>query len=69
MFFDHVNKALDEGKSFDEDHFAVYRDAVTTFERYWWQQCLGNFSDKPIGDSKQIAKELVAKYHDSIMAE
>lgn len=69
MFFDHVNKALDEGKAFDEDHFAVYRDAVTTFERYWWQQCLGNFSDKPIGDSKQIAKELVAKYHDSIMAE
>ena len=69
MFFNHVNKALDEGRSFDEDHFAVYRDAVTTFERYWWQQCLGNFSDKPIGDSKQIAKELVAKYHDSIMAE
>lgn len=62
MFFHAVNHALDEGKTFDEDQYSVYLDAVTTYEKYWWEQCLGHFNAEPVGNSKIIAGRLVGKY-------
>jgi alpha-N-acetylglucosaminidase len=62
MFFEAVNNALDNGKEFDEDQFNVYKDAVTTFEKYWWEQCLGSYNSEPVGDSKAIATKLIEKY-------
>ena len=67
LFFEAVNEALDEGKAFDEDRFSVYRDKVTTYERYWWQACLGRFSERPVGDSRQVAAELVSKYREHVL--
>jgi hypothetical protein len=66
MFFDAVNAALDNGTEFGEKEFEAYKNVVTTYEKAWWEQRLGNFTDVPVGDSKVIANELFRKYRDRI---
>ena len=66
MFFDAVNAALDNGSEFGEKEFEAYKNVITTYEKAWWEQLLGNFTDVPVGDSKAIANELFRKYKDKI---
>ncbi len=66
MFFDAVNAALDNGSEFGEKEFEAYKNVITTYEKAWWEQRLGNFTDVPVGDSKAIANELFRKYKDKI---
>ena len=67
MFFQAVNQALDQGEAFDEDHYQVYKAKVTTFEKYWWEECVGKFPSKPVGNSKQVALEMYNKYASKIV--
>lgn len=67
MFFQAVNQALDRGETFDEDHYQVYKAKVTTFEKYWWEECVGKFPSKPVGNSKQVALEMYNKYASKIV--
>ena len=62
MFFEAVEKAMDEGQDFDEEHYRCYYDQVCTFEKYWWEGCVGNFKAVPTGDSKTVVREILAKY-------
>ena len=61
-FFTAVDKALDDGKSFDEEHYQAYKKEITDFEGDWWEKCLYEFPTEPQGDSKEIATELSVKY-------
>ena len=67
MFFEAVEKAMDEGQDFDEEHYRCYYDQVCTFEKYWWEGCVGKFNATPAGDSKTITRELMQKYRHAIM--
>lgn len=62
MFVKALEKSLKNKTAFDETKF---RDKITEFE---WKWTLSNerYSDKPIGDSWAIAKELYDKYADKI---
>lgn len=66
IFFDSVDSALDNGTEFGEKESKAYQNVVTTFEKTWWEQRLGNFTAEPVGDSKTIAKELFEKYRSRI---
>ena len=66
MFFDAVNAALEAGEEFDDAHYDVYKDEVTTYEKQWWDERLGEFPSAPVGDSKKMASELYDKYKDRI---
>jgi len=63
-FFAAVEAALDGDGSWDEDDYAAFSDDVTTFEKQWWDECLGSFPPEPVGDSKAVAAELFEKYRD-----
>lgn len=66
MFFEAVNKALDEGSEFDEEHFTEYRKAVTAYEKEWWNNRLYEFSSTPVGDAKEVAMRIFDKYSERI---
>jgi Alpha-N-acetylglucosaminidase (NAGLU). len=65
-FFAAVSACLDEGSEWDDAHYKAYSDDVTTFEKQWWDERLGNFPAKPVGDSKSKVTELYEKYKDRI---
>lgn len=67
MFFAAVNAALNKDQAFDDEHYNVYKDQVTSFEKEWWEKRIGTFNPKPVGDSKTIAKELVDQYKSRIL--
>lgn len=62
-----VNAALNKDQAFDDEHYNVYKDQVTSFEKEWWEKRIGTFNPKPVGDSKTIAKELVDQYKSRIL--
>ncbi|MCI1648200.1 MAG: alpha-N-acetylglucosaminidase C-terminal domain-containing protein, partial [Bacteroides sp.] len=67
MFFTAVDAALDKNQTFDNEHYNVYKEQVTSFEKEWWEKRIGTFNPKPVGDSKTIAKELVNQYKSRIL--
>lgn len=62
MFFKAVEAALKARQHFDKAHYDSYKDRVCTFEKYWWEGCVGNFKAVPTGDSKTVVREILAKY-------
>jgi len=66
IFFKHVNAALDAGQTFDDAHYDIYNKEVTSFEKKWWDECMGEYPSSPVGDSKAVAKELFEKYKDRL---
>ena len=62
MFFKAVEAALKARQHFDKAHYDSYKDRVCTFEKYWWEGCVGNFKTVPTGDSKTVVREILAKY-------
>lgn len=62
MFFKAVEAALKARQQFDKAHYDSYKDRVCTFEKYWWEGCVGNFKAVPTGDSKTVVREILAKY-------
>lgn len=68
MFFAAVNKAMDEGKPFNEKRYKAFEDEVTQYEKDWWANRMYEFSAEPVGDSKAIAKELLEKYKEGIIS-
>lgn len=62
MFFEAVDRSLDEGSEFDEKHLTQYYDSVTAYEKSWWDERLYDFPSSPCGDAKEIAKRLLDKY-------
>lgn len=65
MFFEAIDRALDEGSEFDENQFSQYYNAVTAYEKRWWHERLYDFPSSPVGDAKEIAKRLLEKYSES----
>lgn len=62
MFFRHINKAMDEGKSWDDAAYSDFNSECTAYERKWWNEFIGTFSASPDGDSKAIVLEIYNKY-------
>lgn len=67
MFFEAVNKVTDEGGTFDDTQYELYKEAVTTYEKKWWDERMYEFDTEPVGDSKAIASELYGKYANRIL--
>lgn len=61
-FFDAVGNTMDEGRGFHMEQYEQYKDEITDFEMEWWQKCIGSFSDRPTGDPKATAREIIEKY-------
>ena len=62
MFFAAVDKAVIGGYKFDDAKYKEYEKEVTDYEEIWWKDCIGDFPETPVGDSIELAKELLAKY-------
>ena len=66
-FFQAVKVALQQDGSFGDDDYKVFSDDVTTFEKQWWDERLHTFPSAPVGNAKEVAAELYAKYKDEIL--
>lgn len=66
LFFEAINEALEANEEFgdtrENPRFAAYLEDVTTFEKQWWTDCIGQFSATPSGNSVQIAQQMLNKY-------
>ena len=62
MFFADVKRALVQDKEFDKEAFEEYRKAVTSFEKKWWEQQIGEFNAEPVGDPIETSKAMLAKW-------
>lgn len=62
MFFADVKRALVQDKEFDKAAFEEYRKAVTSFEKKWWEQQIGEFNAEPVGDPIETSKAMLAKW-------
>ncbi len=62
MFFADVKSAVVQDQEFDKAKFAEYKKAVTSFEKKWWEQRIGEFNAEPVGDPIETAKAMIAKY-------
>ncbi|MBR2451560.1 MAG: alpha-N-acetylglucosaminidase [Rikenellaceae bacterium] len=62
MFFADVKRAVVQDQEFDKEKFAEYRKAVTSFEKKWWEQRIGEFNAEPVGDPIPTAQKMIAKW-------
>ena len=67
MFFDAVDDTLSAGEVFDDVQKQALENRMTAFEKSWWYDCRGSFSNKTEGNGAEIARELYEKYHDAVM--
>lgn len=65
-FFNAVDKCLDEGAEWDDARYDEFNLDVTSFEKAWWDECIGTFHSVPEGDSKVVSQALFDKYSDKI---
>lgn len=61
-FFEAVGQRMDAGEGFHIEQYNEYKDMITDFEMQWWEDCIGEFTAKPVGDSKTVVKEIIEKY-------
>ena len=67
MFFDAVDDTLSAGEVFDDVQKQALENRMTAFEKSWWYDCRGSYSNKAEGNGAEIARELYKKYHDAVM--
>lgn len=65
-FFAAVEKCVEEGAEWDDEHYNAFSKDVTSFEKSWWDECIGDFPSTPQGDSKDVARKLYERYSDKI---
>lgn len=62
MFFEDVHNALVEKGSFSKEDADAFDVKVKAFEGDWWENCVGNFSEKPSRGAKALVKKAVKKW-------
>ena len=65
-FFAAVDACLDEGAEWDDARYQAFSDDGTAFEKKWWDERMGEFPAEPVGDSREVAAELLEKYKDRL---